>query len=89
MCCLFFLKFKLRVCIFRSISSRNGSFPKILWGREVCWSDRFFANRIFLGECCIFIAVMLLQKLVLAESLLSSAMECIWMGMFSWSLWKK
>lgn len=83
-----FVEVKLHVCLLSSISSINCSSPKIQWDGEICWNARFLQIGSF-REFFIFVTVMLFQKLLLAESLLSSAMECIWMGIFSWSLWKK
>lgn len=82
------LKFRL-LFAYLETSLVQTSFPKVLFDREICWCDRFIANRIFIGACFIGKALMLLQNLVLSESLLSPDKECVWIGSFSWSPWAK
>lgn len=84
-----FVEVQAFICLLRNISSTNCSFPKVLFDREISWCDRFIANRIFIGACFTGKALMLLQNLVLAESLLSPDKECVWIGSFGWSLWAK
>lgn len=84
-----FVEVQVFICLFRNVSSTNCSFPEVLFDREICWCDRFIANRIFIGVCFIGKALMLLQNLVLSESLLSPDKECVWIGSFSWSPWAK
>lgn len=79
------MKLEAFVCLFGNISSTNCSFLKVLFDREICWYERFIANRIFSGVCFIGKALILLQNLVLSESLLSPDKECVWIGSLCWS----